>query len=113
MCPNPFRLSERFFDTSKVRCGRFQNSPFGLKQLKSLILCSPKVYEQKTIQRTLKGIWATIRSLKIEKSGHLDFIQDWGFLLDAGVEERWDASGPEQGAGLYGGILVFSKTSVF
>jgi hypothetical protein len=32
----PFAGSETFFDTSKARSMRFQNSPFGLEQLESL-----------------------------------------------------------------------------
>jgi len=43
-----FALSKTFFDTSKACSRRFQNSPFGLKQLKSLIFRCAKIYKQKT-----------------------------------------------------------------
>jgi hypothetical protein len=39
-----FALSKTFFDKSKARSRRFQNSPFGLKQLKSLIFRFAKIY---------------------------------------------------------------------
>jgi hypothetical protein len=45
-----FACSETFFDKSKACSRRYQNSPFGLKQLISLILRFAKVYEQKTFQ---------------------------------------------------------------
>jgi hypothetical protein len=45
-----FTGSETFFDTSKARSRRFQNSPFGLKQLESLIFHFAKIYEKKTFQ---------------------------------------------------------------
>jgi hypothetical protein len=45
-----FAGSETFFDKSKARSRRFQNSPFGLKQLKSLFFHFAKIYEQKTFQ---------------------------------------------------------------
>jgi hypothetical protein len=43
-----FALSKTFFDKSMARSRRFQNSPFGLKQLESLIFRFAKTYEQKT-----------------------------------------------------------------
>jgi hypothetical protein len=45
-----FAGSETFFDKSKARSRRFQNSPFGLKQLQSLFFHFAKIYEQKTFQ---------------------------------------------------------------
>jgi hypothetical protein len=45
-----FACSETFFDKPKACSGRYQNSPFGLKQLISPILRFAKVYEQKTFQ---------------------------------------------------------------
>jgi hypothetical protein len=39
-----FALSKTFFDKSKARSRRFRNSPFGLKQLKSLIFRFAKIY---------------------------------------------------------------------
>jgi hypothetical protein len=42
-----FTGSETFFDTSKARSRRFQNSPFGLKQLESLFFHLAEIYEQK------------------------------------------------------------------
>jgi hypothetical protein len=45
-----FAGSETFFDKSKARSRRFQNSPFGLKQLESLFFHFAKIYEQKTFQ---------------------------------------------------------------
>jgi len=45
-----FDGSETFFDKSKARSKRFQNSPFGLKQLESLFFHFAKIYEQKTFQ---------------------------------------------------------------
>ena len=39
-----FALSKTFFDKSRARSRRFQNSPFGLKQLKSLIFRFAKIY---------------------------------------------------------------------
>jgi len=45
-----FAGSETFFDKSKARFRRFQNSPFGLKQLESLFFHFAKIYEQKTLQ---------------------------------------------------------------
>jgi hypothetical protein len=50
-CPNAFSLgSETFFDKSKAYSRRCQNSPFGLKQLTSLVFRFAKIYEQKTFQ---------------------------------------------------------------
>jgi len=43
-----FALSKTFFDKSKACSRRFQNSPFGLKQLKSLFFRFAKIYGQKT-----------------------------------------------------------------
>jgi len=40
-----FAGSETFFNKSKARCMRFQNSPFGLKQLESLFFHFAKIYE--------------------------------------------------------------------
>jgi hypothetical protein len=45
-----FTGSETFFDKPKARSRRFQNSPFGLKQLESLFFNLAKIYEQKTFQ---------------------------------------------------------------
>jgi hypothetical protein len=45
-----FAGSETFFDTSKARSRRFQDLPFGLKQLESLFFHFAKIYEQKTFQ---------------------------------------------------------------
>jgi hypothetical protein len=45
-----FAGSETFFDKSKARSRRFQNSPFGLNQLESLFFHFAKIYEQKTFQ---------------------------------------------------------------
>jgi hypothetical protein len=45
-----FAGSETFFDKSKARSRRFQNSPFGLKLLESLFFHFSKIYEQKTFQ---------------------------------------------------------------
>jgi hypothetical protein len=45
-----FAGSETFFDKSKARFRRFQNSPFGLKQLESLPFHFAKIYKQKTFQ---------------------------------------------------------------
>jgi hypothetical protein len=42
-----FAWSKTFFDKSKARSRRFENSPFGLKQFKSLIRFA-KIYLQKT-----------------------------------------------------------------
>jgi hypothetical protein len=42
-----FAGSETFFDKSKARSRRFQNSPFGLKQLVSLFFLFAKIYEKK------------------------------------------------------------------
>jgi hypothetical protein len=39
-----FAWSKTFFDKSKACSRRFQNSPFGLKQLKSLIFRFAKIY---------------------------------------------------------------------
>jgi hypothetical protein len=39
-----FTGSETFFDTFKARSRRFQNSPFGLKQLESLLFHIAKIY---------------------------------------------------------------------
>jgi hypothetical protein len=52
-----FSGSETFFDKSKARSRRFQNSPFGLKQLESLFFYFAKIYGQKTFQRALKEIF--------------------------------------------------------
>jgi hypothetical protein len=41
-----FAGSETFFDKSKARSRRFQNSPFGLKQLESLFFHFAKIYEK-------------------------------------------------------------------
>jgi hypothetical protein len=43
-----FALSKTFFDKSKAGSRRFENSPFGLKQFKSLIFRFAKIYSQKT-----------------------------------------------------------------
>jgi len=49
LLPKPFfALSKTFFDKSKACFRRFQNSPLGLKQLKSLIFRCAKIYKQKT-----------------------------------------------------------------
>jgi hypothetical protein len=40
-----FAGSETFFDKSKARSRRFQNSPFGLNRLKSLFFHFAKIYE--------------------------------------------------------------------
>jgi hypothetical protein len=45
-----FACSEKFLDKSKACSRRFENSPFGLKQFKSLIFRFAKVYEQETFQ---------------------------------------------------------------
>jgi hypothetical protein len=45
-----FTGSETFFDKSKARSIRFQNSPFGLKQLESLFFHFAEIYEQKPFQ---------------------------------------------------------------
>jgi len=45
-----FAGSETFFDKSKACFRRFQNSPFGLKQLESHFFHFAKIYEQKTFQ---------------------------------------------------------------
>jgi len=45
-----FAGPETFFDKSKARSRRFQNSPFGLKQLESLFFHFAKIYVQKTFQ---------------------------------------------------------------
>ena len=45
-----FAGSETFFDKSKARSRRFQNSPFGLKQLESLFFHFAAMYKQKTFQ---------------------------------------------------------------
>jgi hypothetical protein len=45
-----FAGSETFFDKSKAPSRRFQNSPFGLKQLESHFFHFAKIYEQKTFQ---------------------------------------------------------------
>jgi hypothetical protein len=60
-----FAGSETFFDKSKARSRRFQNSPFGLKQLESPFFHFAKIYEQKTFQRALKkiSVWATARQV--------------------------------------------------
>jgi hypothetical protein len=42
-----FAWSKTFFDKSKARSRRFENSPFGLKQFKSLIFSFAKIYSQK------------------------------------------------------------------
>jgi len=44
-----FASSENFFDKYKARSRRFQNSPFGLKQLDSLFFRFAKIYEQKNV----------------------------------------------------------------
>jgi hypothetical protein len=44
-----FACSETFFDKSKACFRRCQNSPFGLKQLTSLVLRFAKIYEQKNV----------------------------------------------------------------
>jgi hypothetical protein len=43
-----FAWSKTLFDKSKARSKRFENSPFGLKQFKSLIFRFAKIYSQKT-----------------------------------------------------------------
>jgi hypothetical protein len=45
-----FAGAETFFDTSKARSRRFQNSPSGLKQLESLFFHFAKNYEEKMFQ---------------------------------------------------------------
>jgi len=45
-----FAGSETFFDKSKARSRRFQNSPFGFNQLESLFFRFAKIYEQKMFQ---------------------------------------------------------------
>jgi hypothetical protein len=49
-----FAGSETFFDKSKARSRRFQNSPFGLKQLESLFFHFAKVYGSQF--KTFKGV---------------------------------------------------------
>jgi hypothetical protein len=39
-----FALSKTFFDKSKALSRRFENSPSGLRQFKSLIFCFAKIY---------------------------------------------------------------------
>jgi len=43
-----FAWSKTFFDKSKARSRRFENSPFELKQFKSLVFRFAKIYLQKT-----------------------------------------------------------------
>jgi hypothetical protein len=45
-----FAGSETFFDKSKARSRRFQNSPFRLKQLETLFFHFAKIYKQKPFQ---------------------------------------------------------------
>jgi hypothetical protein len=47
-----FALSKAFFDKSKACSRCFQNSPFGLKQLKALIFHFAKIYWQKSALMT-------------------------------------------------------------
>jgi hypothetical protein len=47
-----FALSKAFFDKSKACSRCFQNSPFGLKQLKALIFRFAKIYLQKSALMT-------------------------------------------------------------
>jgi hypothetical protein len=47
-----FALSKAFFDKSKACSRCFQNSPFGLKQLKALIFHFAKIYFQKSALMT-------------------------------------------------------------
>jgi len=47
-----FALSKAFFDKSKACSRCFQNSPFGLKQLKALIFHFAKIYLQKSALMT-------------------------------------------------------------
>jgi len=49
-----FALSKAFFDKSKACSMCFQNSPFGLKQLKALIFRFAKIYLQKSALMTAK-----------------------------------------------------------
>jgi hypothetical protein len=44
-----FAGSETFFNKSKARSRRFQNSPFGLNQLESLFFQFAKIYEQNSM----------------------------------------------------------------
>jgi hypothetical protein len=67
LLPKPksfFACPETFFDKSKACSRRYENSPFGLKQLISLIFRFAKIYEQKKrfnelLKRSL--VWATAR----------------------------------------------------
>jgi len=43
-----FAWSKTFFDKSKAGSSRFENSPFGLKEFKSVIFRFAKIYSQKT-----------------------------------------------------------------
>jgi len=65
-----FALSKAFFDKSKACSRCFQNSPFGLKQLKALIFHFAKIYLQKsalmTAQRDL-GNSTVIIDTRIKK----------------------------------------------
>jgi len=65
--------------STKARSRRFQNLPFGLRQLKSLVFRSPKVYEHKPFERTFKGSWARVRYLKAKKSGECGKKQLTGY----------------------------------
>ncbi len=47
-----FAFSKAFFDKSKACSRCFQNSPFGLKQLKALIFHFAKIYLQKSALMT-------------------------------------------------------------
>jgi hypothetical protein len=49
-----FAGSETFFDKSKARSRRFQNSPFGLKQLESLFFHFAKIYGKKRFNERSK-----------------------------------------------------------
>jgi len=69
-------LSKTFFDKSKACSRRFQNSPFGLKQLKSLILRFAKMYKQKTFKLTAQSIWATARLDMVNMKQHQETKRD-------------------------------------
>jgi hypothetical protein len=47
---SPFAYSETIFDKSKARFRHFQNSPFGLDQLDSLLIHLAKIYWQNPSQ---------------------------------------------------------------
>jgi hypothetical protein len=49
-----FAGSETFFEKSKARFRRFQNPPFGLKQLKSLFFQSPRFMNKKSFKERSK-----------------------------------------------------------